>query len=236
MVKKQIWAMLLLIGVGAGTGAGTAYYYWHGARDLPRTQGVTSSLASLRQTLGSGQRGLLKTKLAQADGVVHQPGQRVQIRFTEKELNQLVMEGLTQIPQARGILGATQSISTSIEGDRFKGGVVINPASLDRQSLPARAQHALERALQVVPGLADRPLYLGVEGRPQVQGGRLVLGDDTRVQVGRINLTLADVARFTGFTPAQLNQAINRAIPTDQLRLEEIRFVDDQAILKGSVP
>ncbi|MFM7470389.1 MAG: hypothetical protein ACKO5P_02595, partial [Nodosilinea sp.] len=232
MIKRRAGTGLLLA-VAAAVGA-TVAYYWQAATDLPQFHGVTSSLASLNHTLGSGRQGLLKTKLAQADGTDHQPGKQVQIHFNRQELNQLVAEGLTQIPQARGILGATQSISTNTQGDRFQGGVVINPASLDRQSLPPRAQRALERALELVPGLADRPLYLGLEARPQVQGGHLVLGDDARVQVGRINLTLADVARLTGLTPAQINQAINQVLVTDQLRLEEIRLRDGEALVKGT--
>lgn len=235
MVNKQVWLMLLLIGVGAGVGAGAAYE-WQRATALPPSRGVTSSLASLRPTLQSSPGHLLNTRLDRLDGGDQRPGRRVHMEFNEKDLNQLVAAGLNQLPQARAMLGATQSITTSIEGDRVKGGVVITPARLDPQSLPGRAGHALNRALDLFPALADRPLYLGLEARPQIEDGRLVLGDDTRVQVGRMTLTLADVARLTGVTPVQINQAINQALATDQLRLEQIRLGQGQARLEATMP
>ncbi|NJL50027.1 MAG: hypothetical protein HC929_24825 [Leptolyngbyaceae cyanobacterium SM2_5_2] len=126
-----------------------------------------------------------------------------------------------------------ESVGVTVEGDRVRGGLVISPANLPTESLPPDAQQALQQALNTVPMLGDRPLYLGIEGSPRIDNSRLVLGDDTRLQVGRINLTVTDIARLTGLDPAQLNEAINLALPEAGITLDGLEFINGEAVLRG---
>jgi hypothetical protein len=86
-----------------------------------------------------------------------------------------------------------------------------------------------------MPMLADRPFYLGIEGTPRVEQGRLVLDQDTRVQVGRMNLTLTDVSRLTGLSLDQINHLANQMVAQAGLTLEDLELVNGQIILSGSV-
>ena len=66
--------------------------------------------------------------------------------------------------------------------------------------------------------------------------GRLMLGDDTQVQVGRINLTLADIERATGMSADQISQTLSVTLPQTGLTLDGLEFTDGAAILRGAMP
>ena len=136
-------------------------------------------------------------------------------------------------PQAAAFLPAAESLNATIRGDRVAGGIVVNPADIPTQNLPPQARQALETAFSTIPMLGDRPLYIGIEGSPRVDNGRLVLGNDTRVQIGRVNLSLEDVSRLTGISPAQLNERINLALPQAGLTLDGLEFINGEAVLRG---
>lgn len=231
MRAKQavVLALSLLIGLSAGAAAAAAFY-WHRATALPigySTSGVDAVVADV----SSGN--LLRNKLSSGQGVRYGDNNRVEISLTEAELTQLLAEGLAQMPQAAVLLPTAESLNATISGDRISGGMVVNPADLPTQALPPQARQALETALNTVPMLGDRPLYIGIEGSPRVDNGRLVLGDDTRVQIGRINLSIDDVANLTGLDPAQITEKINLALPQAGLTLDGLEFVNGEAVLRG---
>lgn len=232
MRAKQavVLALSLLIGLSAGAAAATAFY-WNRATALPTwysTSGADNAVADVG-TSGN----LLESKLASGEGVRYGDNNRIEISLTEAELTQLLAEGIAQTPQVAQFLPATETLNATIRGDRVAGGIVVNPADLPTQSLPPQAQQALETALSTVPMLGDRPLYIGIEGSPRVDNGRLVLGDDTRVQIGRVNLSLDDVARLTGLDPAQITERIDLALPQAGLTFDGLEFVNGEAVLRG---
>ncbi len=232
MRTKQavVLALSLVIGLSAGAAAATAFY-WNRATALP-TWYSTSGADTVVADVGSSGN-LLQSKLASGQGVRYGADSRVEISLTEAELTQLLAEGIAQTPQVAQFLPAADSLNATIRGDRVAGGMVVNPADLPTQSLPPQAQQALNTALNTVPMLGDRPLYIGIEGSPRIDNGRLVLGDDTRVQIGRVNLSIADVARLTGLDPAQITERINLALPQAGLTLDGLEFVNGEAVLRG---
>ncbi len=231
MRTKQavVLALSLLIGLSAGAAAATAFY-WNRATALP-TWYSTSGADTVVADVSTGD--LLQRKLSSGQGVRYGDNNRVEISLTETELTQLLAEGIAQTPQAAQFLPVADSLNATIRGDRVAGGIVVNPADLPTQSLPPQARQALNTALSTVPMLGDRPLYIGIEGSPRVDNGRLVLGNDTRVQIGRVNLSLEDVARLTGLDPAQLTERINLALPQAGLTLDGLEFVNGEAVLSG---
>lgn len=234
MRTKQVvvLALSLLIGLSAGAAAAAAFY-WNRVTALPigySTSGADTAVADVN--VGSGN--LLESKLASGQGVRYGDNNRVEISLTEAELTQLLAEGIAQTPQVAQFLPEADSLNATIRGDRVAGGIVVNPADLPTQSLPPQAQQALETALSSVFMLGDRPLYIGIEGSPRIDNGRLVLGNDTRVQIGRVNLSVEDVARLTGLDPAQITERINLALPQAGLTLDGLEFVNGEAVLRGA--
>lgn len=232
MRAKQIVVLTLslVVGLSAGAAAATAFY-WNRATALPTWYSTSGADTAVADVSTSGN--LLRAKLASGQGVRYGDNNRVEISLTEAELTQLLAEGIAQTPQAAAFLPATRSLNTTINGDRVAGGIVVNPADIPTQNLPPQARQALETAFSTIPMLGDRPLYIGIEGSPQVNNGRLVLGNDTRVQIGRVNLSLEDVSRLTGISPAQLNERINLALPHAGLTLDGLEFINGEAVLRG---
>lgn len=236
MVARRLLLLLALILLGYTAGAAAAaVYYWQRATALPTWHGQGLSGGNLADAVSQGHRSILSKNL-ETDGTI-QPaqGDRVEVVLSEGDLNHLMVAALTQLPQTVGLLQAAESSSATIEGDRIRGGVVINPGELSTQALPTKAQQALDRAFRLMPMLADRPFYLGIEGTPRVEQGRLVLDQDTRVQVGRMNLTLTDVSRLTGLSLDQINRLANQMVAQTGLTLEDLKLVEGQVILSGSV-
>ena len=223
--------LALLIGGAAAAGAAAAFY-WNRATALPTwyTSGTTNN--DLATTVGSSHN-LLETKLSTGDRVQYLDDQQVEITLTETELNQLIQAGVSQSPTVAPLVAASQGVKATIDGNRLQAGMVINPTQIPLDGLPADTQQSVREAMEALPMLGDRDLYVGITGSPQVSNGRLILGDDTRIQVGHVKLSMAEVARLTGISADQLTEQINIALPQAGVTLDGLEFVDGEAILRG---
>jgi hypothetical protein len=224
---------VVLVGLAAGAGAGAAYYWMKATALPPATETAAASpvVLATNQPNASAET-IIAQKLASGDGVRYEDNNRVAITLSEPEVNQLILDGLAQVPEAQSVLQSAQGISTTIQGQRVRSGITLNPADLPTESLPPQAQRALEMATL----FGSQSLYVGIEGSPRVENGQLVLGDDTQVQVGRINLTLADIERATGMSAEQIGQTLSVTLPQTGLTLDGLEFADGAAILRGAMP
>jgi hypothetical protein len=131
-------------------------------------------------------------------------------------------------------VAASQGVKATIEGDRLQAGMVINPNQIPLDGLSGNAHQSVQDAMAALPMLGDRDLYVGISGSPRVENGRLILGEDTRIQIGNVKLSMAEVARLTGLSPAQLTQQINLALPQAGITLNGLEFSNGEAILRGT--
>ncbi|MBD2426435.1 hypothetical protein [Phormidium sp. FACHB-1136] len=224
---------VILVGLAAGAGAGAAYY-WMQATALPPAVEIAEATPGVLATHrpNANAEAVIAQKLASGEGVRYEGNNRVAITLSEPEVNQLILDGLAQVPEAQSVLQSAQGMSTTIQGQRVRSGITLNPANLPTESLPPQAQ----RALGMANLLGNNSLYVGIEGSPRVENGRLMLGDDTQVQVGRINLTLADIERATGMSADQISQTLSVTLPQTGLTLDGLEFTDGAAILRGAMP
>jgi len=223
--------LVLLISGGAAAGAAAAYY-WHRATALPTWYTASTLENNLATTINSNQT-LLESKLAKGDGVEFTNDQQVAITLTEPELNQLIQERLSQSPTLAPLLDASQGVKATVVGDRLQAGMVINPSQIPLNGLPQNAHQTVKEAMEALPMLGDRDLYVGITGNPRIENGRLVLGDETRIQIGNVELSMAEVARLTGLSTNQLREQINIALPGAGLTLDGLEFVNGQVVLRG---
>lgn len=230
MKAKQVVILLLFLifGAIAGTAAAIAFY-WNRATALP-TWYASAEDPSL---LGAGAENLLQAKLASGDGVRYGENNQVEITLSEAELNQVIVTELAKNPETARFFQAAQGINTTIDGDRINGGVVFNMQDLPTQDLPPDGQRVVQQAVNNLPMLRERDLYVGIEGSPRLENGQLVFDDDTRIRLGNMRLTVPEVARLLGLSPAQLQEQIDLALPQAGLVLDGIEFVDGNAILRG---
>lgn len=232
-VKQGLLALLaLLLGGAAVAGAATAVY-WQRATALPTWYTSSTANGDLATSLSSGSS-LLQAKLASGDGVQYLNNRQVAITLSEGELNQLIQAGLAESPTTAPLLAAAQGINATIQGNQLQAGVVLNPSNLPLEGLPPATQQTVQQALDTLPMLGNRAVYVGITGNPRIENGRLVLGDETRLQVGNVQLSLAEVSRMTGLNPDQLSEQLNIALPQAGITLDGMEFVNGEAILSGT--
>ena len=92
------------------------------------------------------------------------------------ELNQMVTDAIASQPYAP-LLDVAKGVNTSIDKGRIESGLVMNFSEIPLEALPAEGRQAVAQLTQKFPMLADRDVYIGLEGRPAVVDGALSLVD-----------------------------------------------------------
>lgn len=153
--------------------------------------------------------------------------------ISEGKLNQLVVDAIATQPYAAPIIETGQGIHTAIRDGRIESGVVMNLSELPRESLPAEGRQAVEQLTNTFPFLANRDVYLGIEGSPTVVDGTLSL-DDTHVKIGQLKLPIASVASQLGLSQTALEQQIDGLLAQRGLTPEDVKIIDRQIVITGT--
>jgi hypothetical protein len=148
------------------------------------------------------------------------------------QLNQMVTEAIASQPYTAPILDVAKGINTSIQNGRIESGVVMNLTDLPMAALPAEGQQAIAQLTQTFPFLANRDVYLGVEGSPKVVDGALSL-DDTHIKIGQLKLPIDSVAQQLGLSQGDIEQQIGALLNQQGLTLNDVEIVDGQLVIKG---
>lgn len=148
------------------------------------------------------------------------------------ELNQMVTEAIAQQPYTKPLLNVAKGVNTSIENGRIESGVVMNLADVPLEALPAEGQQAVEKLTQTFPFLANRDVYLGVEGSPKIVDGALSL-EDTHIKLGQLRLPVASIASQLGLSQTDIEEQIEAALSQQGLTPNDIQIVDGQLVISG---
>jgi hypothetical protein len=148
------------------------------------------------------------------------------------KLNDMVTDAIASQPYTAPILDVAKGINTSIKNGRIESGVVMNLADLPMAALPAQGQQAIAQLTETFPFLANRDVYLGVEGSPKVVDGALSL-DDTNIKIGQLKLPVASVANQLGLSQADIEQQIGALLNQQGLTLNDVQIIDGQLVIKG---
>ncbi|MGC1308367.1 MAG: hypothetical protein WA885_14170 [Phormidesmis sp.] len=154
------------------------------------------------------------------------------VAISAGELNQMVTDAIASQPYSAPILQVAKGVNTSIEKGRIESGMVMNLSELPLESLPAEGQQAVEQLTSTFPFLANRDVYLGIEGSPTVVDGQLSF-DDTHIKVGQLRLPVANVASQLGLSQATLEQQLGSLLAQQGLTPEDVQIVDGQLVIRG---
>ncbi len=148
------------------------------------------------------------------------------------ELNRMVTDAIASQPAAAPILNAARGVNTSIENGRIESGMVMNLSEIPLEALPSEGRQAVEQLTHTFPFLANREVYLGVEGSPAVVNGALSL-DDTHIKVGQLSLPIASVAKQLGLSQAEIEQQLDAILAQQGLTPDDVQIVDGQLVIRG---
>lgn len=229
-----------LIGIAVGLGAVvvgvglTAFHYWQQATRLPEWYGQESQ--TNRIVLGSPQveqeRANLDARIASS--LQQASGGPVDVQLTPQELNNLVASEISRHTAGSGLAQAVKGVNTTIQNGKVESGAVVNLAEVPKSSLSNRDRANLDRLLSAFPTLQDRSLYVGIEGKPAVQDGQLILDQNTRVKLGDLSFTLPEVAQRLGVSEQELQRQISLQLQTNGLKISDIELVGNSAVLRGT--
>ncbi|MGI8934276.1 MAG: hypothetical protein ACR2FS_09405 [Phormidesmis sp.] len=148
------------------------------------------------------------------------------------ELNRMVTDAIASQPAAAPILNAARGVNTSIEDGRIESGMVMNLSEIPLEALPTEGRQAVEQLTHTFPFLANREVYLGVEGSPAVVDGALSL-NDTHIKVGQLSLPIASVAKQLGLSQAEIEQQLDAVLAQQGLTPDDVQIVDGQLVIRG---
>ncbi|MEL6489304.1 MAG: hypothetical protein AAFQ95_05010 [Cyanobacteria bacterium J06621_3] len=191
--------------------------------DRPTSQSSSESPASEAASRGS-------TASRAPEPVAVEPGDIV---ITEDELNQLVTDAIAAQPRTAPILDIAKDINTTLDDGRIESSMVVNINELPLEELPPEAQAAVDQMTTTFPFLANRDVYLGIEGSPTVTDEGNISLTDAHIKFGQLKLPVSNVAGQIGISQADIEQQLNAVLAQQGLTPESIEIVDEQIVIRG---
>ncbi|KPQ37317.1 MAG: hypothetical protein HLUCCA11_02455 [Phormidesmis priestleyi Ana] len=148
------------------------------------------------------------------------------------QLNQMVTDAIASRPSTAPILDIAKDINTSIKNGRVESGATLNLSDLPLAALPDEGQKAIEQLTQTFPFLANRDVYMGIEGSPQIVDGALSL-DDTHIKIGPLKLPIAKVANQLGISQSEIEQQIGTLLNQQGLNPSDVKIVNGELVIEG---
>lgn len=232
MFKK----LLIVIALAIAGVAGAAYYYWQQATFLPNWYQKSLGVNNLQESLTA------PAPPKSIDDMIQIPSAssinsnlankniKGEIQVSEEELNRLIVYNLAKNNKLKQILPATKSVNSNISDGQLEIGAIINTSNLSQLNLKESERATIEGIMQKVPQLQNRDIYVAIQGTPQIKDGKIILGKESQVRVGKLSFTVAEVAQKLNIPAAKLQQ--NLALDIEQLNLQDIDLNQGEINLK----
>jgi hypothetical protein len=228
------------IGIGLaavlGIGCATVYYFWHQATKLPDwyadqsaqslvTADLPANVAKVDQKIKS------ETQRSRASGTTN----NVEVQLSGEEINELMVAKLAQKTGTAQLPTAIKAVNTQINGDQLKTGAVIDLAALPTGDLDPQEKAWIDEINQKFPTLANRKIYVGIEGKPQVDEGQLIFDNSMKVQLGELSFTLTELAQRLEVPEAKLQEKLDLKLKLGDLNVQQIEVQGGKAVFKGMI-
>lgn len=248
MKKSGMLFLLLSSGIAIATASGV-YYFWRQLTQLPewygKEQTSSQTYAQIQksgvavekkiesQIQASPQR--VNTNIApnQPAAKTSSPSEDVQVALNSEELNDLLVTKITEKTGGQPLPNSVKGFHTSVKNDKLKTGAVVDVKELQNSGLGSQQQELLSEITKTLP-MSDREIYIGVEGKPEIQNGKLSFDENAKIQVGNMSFTIAEVASRLGVSPEKIQDQLNLELKLRGLSVKDIDFQDGNAILRGA--
>jgi hypothetical protein len=219
MKRLGIFALFIIAGLITG-----GWVAWNQATRLPST----TIMATADPTSAAQNADQVAQKLRQ----LQTPATTVTL--SQQEVSDVVTTTIDELSRQAHMPEAIRGVNTELIDGKLKAGAIIDLSKLPATNESGRRRNMLTKVLQRLPGMGDRPIYVGIESKPKISNGQVELDADTQFKVGAISLSLQDMAKYVGVTPAQLQVELNKALPIGDLPLDAIDITDRQLVLRSS--
>jgi hypothetical protein len=236
-MKKILIKLILLTLVG---GAGGLYYLWYQATELPEeyVQAISTNKTDspdiplppakiIEQVTASKNKIIQPIERAQV-------GQKVAVKLNDRDLNNLVVARLANSQANKQVPAGVKGINTNIKDGKIHTGALVNLGQLAKDSQPGSQAAALSKLTDRLPFLKDRDVYIGIVGKPVVEGHKIKFDQATQIRVGNMNFTIAQLAENLGVSQEKIQQLIDLKLQQQNLQVDRVNLNDNQIEIDGA--
>ena len=236
-MQKFIIKLLGVIAIGT---IGGAYYVWQEAIKVPdeytkasAEDKIDSQSLPLQQSQITERAAVSKQKItAPIDRA--QSGQKVSVKLSNKDINNLVVAKLATSQATKQVPVGIKGIKTNIRDGKIYTGAMVNLDQLARNGKPGSQTAALSKLTNKLTFLKGRDVYVGIVGKPTIEGGRVKFAPDTQIKIGNMNFTIAQLAENLGVSPAKIQQTIDLQIQHQNFSVNRIDVENNGLSIEGA--
>ncbi|WP_373542551.1 hypothetical protein [Chamaesiphon sp.] len=235
-MQKIIIKLLGVILVGA---IGGAYYIWQEAIKVPEEyiKASTETKADSQFPLQPSQiteRAAVSKKKITAPIASARSGQQVQVKLNSTDLNNLVVAKLAKSQPTKQVPIGIKGIRTNIKDGKIYTGAMVNLDQLVRNGKPGNQTATLTKITNKLTFLKGRDVYIGIVGKPTIQGSKIEFDPDTQIKIGNMNFTITQLAENLGISPEKLQQTIDLQIQQQNFKVNRINIENNGLAIEGA--
>jgi hypothetical protein len=158
----------------------------------------------------------------------------VAVKLSKNELNDLVVSDFTRRTDGSKLAQAVRAVNTEVQNGKIESGAVVSLANIPINQLHAGEKDTLSRILGAFPALKNQNVYIAIEGEPEVENGQVKFGENTRIRLGDLSFTPAEIAQRLGVPEAEVRKRINLELELRGLDINDVKLMKDGVVLEGS--
>ncbi|MDJ0898314.1 MAG: hypothetical protein QNJ55_05835 [Xenococcus sp. MO_188.B8] len=235
MVRKLIIiSSLLLVG-----GTAYTYHYWLQLTKVP--EWYQSENSSINQAINIKDTSDIQAAKTQITDKIQQQIQQstpesnnsnnsVDIKLNEQEINQLLITNFVDHSNQKEILQVAKSIQTTVKDDTIEIGAAITPSQIPAESLTKSQKKVLDQAFNIFPQLKNQDVYIGIQGQPRAQNGRLIFDSNSKIKVGNVSLDINEISQRLGLSPGKIRQKLE--LELNQINIQDVDLNGSDVIFR----
>jgi hypothetical protein len=229
-----------LLGVLLIATIGGAYYVWQEAIKIPEEYSQASANDKADSQSLPLQPSQITERATQSQKKIVVPieraktGEKVNVKLSDRDLNNLVVAKIAKTQQNKQIPTGIKGIKTNIKDGKIYTGAMVNLDQLVRNSTPGSQTAALGKITNKLTFLKGRDVYVGIVGKPTVDGSQIKFAPDTQIKIGNMNFTITQLADNLGVAPEKLQQAIDLQIQQQNFKVNRINVENNGLAIEGA--
>jgi hypothetical protein len=229
-----------LLAVVLVVGGGGLYYVWQQAIKLPDEylkEAVDNQPKTPAPPLQASQitaRAAVSKQKIVATIEQAKIGQKIDVKLSDRDLNNLVIAKLATSQPNKQVPMGVKGVKTNIKDGKISIGALVNLGQLAASSAPASQTAVLTKLTDKLTFLKDRDVYVGIVGKPIVEGSKVKFSEDTQIKVGGMNFTIIQLADNLGVSPEKIQQMIDLQLQQKNFKIDRVNLGNNGLSIEGA--
>lgn len=237
-MQNLIFKLLGFVLVGSMAGAS---YVWQEAIKVPSKYSEASAKDRADSQSLPWQQNQISERAATSNKKTLAPleqarsGQKVNLKLSDRDLNNLVVAKLATSQPSKQIPIGIAGIKTNIKDGKIYTGAIVNLDKLVHMNgKPGNQTAALSKITDKLTFLKGRNVYIGIVGKPKIEGSQIKFDPDAQIKIGNMNFTIKQLATNLGVSPEKLKQTLDFQIQQQNFKVNRIDIEDNGLEIEGA--